>query len=214
MKKQGTIYTFEFHEMILDEKAAIKWFEQKRWPEGRYCPHCGSVETLECTKPQPYRCKSCRKHFSAKTGTVLQSSKLPVKKWLYAMYLMSVSKKGLSSPQLSRKLGIAQEAAWRLGHKIREAWNQDAILLDGDVEVDETYIGGNKKNKHASKKLKAGRGVVGKQAVLGMKQCDGQIRASPIARTDKPTLAASIKRKIEFGSVVYTDCHKGYCDMR
>ena len=157
MKKQDTLSTYEFHEMFPDETAAVAYFESIRWPRGRYCPHCGSTNTAECGRPQPYRCRECRKHFSCRTGTIMQSSKLPIKKWLYAMYLMSVSKKGLSSPQLARELGIAQEAAWRLGHKIREAWNQGALFpMAGEVEVDETYIGGKERNKHADKKLKRG----------------------------------------------------------
>ncbi len=114
----------------------------------------------------------------------MQSSKLAFKKWLYAIYLMSVSKNGLSSLQLARELGIAQEAAWRLGHKIREAWNQEAILLSGEFEVDETYIGGKEKNKHAPKKLRTGQGAAGKQAVLGMKQRSGAVKAFPIVKTD------------------------------
>ena len=137
MKTQDTLSTYQFP----DEDAAVKWFEDMRWRNtGRYCPHCGSTSTTGCKKPQPYRCRDCRKHFSVRTGSAMHSSKLPVKKWLYAMYLMSVSKKGLSSLQLARELGIAQEAAWRLGHKIREGWNQDALFpLSGEIEIDETY---------------------------------------------------------------------------
>ena len=128
MKRELTLRTYDFHGLFPDEATAVAWYEAVRWTEGRHCPHCDNMNTATCAKPQPYRCRDCRKHFSVKTGTVMQSSKLPVKKWLYAMYLMSVSKKGLSSCQLARELGIAQEAAWRLGHKIREAWNQDAVF--------------------------------------------------------------------------------------
>lgn len=120
--------TYGFHEMFPREATAAKWWESVRWPRGRHCPHCGSAETAACGRPQPYRCRSCRRHFSAKVGTVAQNSRLSIKKWLHAMYLMSAHGKGMSSVQFGRQLGIAQEAAWRLGHKLREAWNRDALF--------------------------------------------------------------------------------------
>ena len=218
MKRQDTLSAYQFHEMFPDEASAVTWFESVRWPESKHCPHCGSenIADVKSRKPQPYRCRTCRKHFSARTGTVMQSSHLPVRKWLYAMYLMSVSRKGLSSLQLARELSIAQEAAWRLGHKIREAWNDGALFpMTGMVEVDETYIGGKERNKHSDKKHRAGRGPVGKQVVLGIRLREtGEIRAFPIDKTDGATLKDGIRSNVAGGSTVYTDCHKGYRGMR
>ena len=146
--------TYDFFQKIPNEEAAIKWFEAIRWKDGRFCPHCGSTKTSLSKKPQPYRCKEkkCRKHFSIKTGVLMQSSNLGMHKWLFAMYLMSISKNGLSSIQLGEKLGIAQEAAWRLGHKIRKSWNRDAIFLSREGGMDITYIGEEERSKCISKK--------------------------------------------------------------
>ncbi len=122
----------EFFRMFPDDEAAVVCFEQMRWPGERHCPFCGSANTavVKSKRPQPYRCreKECRKSFSAKVGTVLHGSNLTIRDWLYAMYLMSISKKGLSSLQLARELHISQDAAWRLGRKISEAWNQGAMF--------------------------------------------------------------------------------------
>ncbi|MYA16249.1 MAG: IS1595 family transposase [Gammaproteobacteria bacterium] len=218
MKTQRTLSDYEFHELFPDEAAAVAWFETMRWADGRTCPHCQSERTtiVKSGKPQPYRCRDCRKHFSVKTGTVMHSSKVPVKKWLHAVYLISVSKKGLSALQLGRTIGIAPETAWKLGHKIRESWNQDALFpMNGSVEIDETYIGGKERNRHASERKKLGRGPVGKQAVMGFREREsGSVRAFPIARTDGATLRPMVRENVAARSQVYTDCHLGYRGMR
>ena len=218
MKTQDTLSSYSFHQVFPDENAAVAWFESVRWADGKRCPFCDSDDVVDVkgSRPMPYRCRPCRKHFGAKTGTIMQSSKLPVRKWLFAMYLMSVSKKGLSSLQLARELGIAQEAAWRLGHKIRETWNQGALfLMSGEVEVDEAFIGGKERNKHEYQRRHEGRGAVGKQAVLGIRERkSGKVRAFPIDGTDRRTLHRHIRANVEPGSTVYTDSHSGYLGMR
>ena len=224
MKTQHQMSSMEFFEMFPTEETVIEWFDHVRWLNGRYCPHCGSTNTYEVAsrKPQPYRCreKGCRKYFSATVGTVLASKKLPVRKWLYAMYLMSISKKGLSSLQMARELRIAQESAWRLGHKIREAWNHGALFpMTGTVAVDETYIGGKRRNMSNSKRRElaeqgVGRGAVGKAPVVGIRSRDGEVRAALVARVDKPTLQDAIRRNVTPDSTVDSDENASYRGMR
>ena len=146
-----------------EDKAEV-WFTEQRWANGVACPHCGSfnVAVVASRKPQPFRCRDCRKHFSVKTGTVLHSSNISLDKWAIAFYLYMTNLKGVSSMKLHRDLGITQKSAWHMAHRIRETLAVTGNKFAGPVEVDETYIGGKERNKHADKKLNAGRGPVGK----------------------------------------------------
>ena len=211
--RQG-ISLMELTTMFPDEDAAVVWFEQVRWADDRRCPHCGSEATAETPnrKPMPYRCSGCKTYFSVRTGTVLQSSRLPLRKWAFAVYLVLTNLKSVSSMKLHRDLGVTQKTAWFMLHRIREAWVQDtAVSFEGPVEVDETYVGGLERNKHDHTRVHAGRGPVGKTAVVGVKdRASGQVAARVVARVDGPTLRGFVAEHTAPTAEVYTDDASAY----
>lgn len=142
-----------------------------------------------------------------RTGTIFERSHVPLHKWVYAMYLLVTARKGISSLQLSKEIGIMQKSAWFVLHRLREACGGDLTKLQGLIEIDETYVGGIEANKHESKKLKQGRGTVGKTAVLGMKERGkgGRVKAVKIDVADTQTIQDVIVQNVEVGSMLHTD---------
>ena len=193
---RSRISLMELFKMFPDEASARRWFEETRWPDGRVCSRCGSVNTREVPneKPMPYWCTDCRSYFSVKTGTVMHSSQLPMRIWAIAIHRVTTSLHGFSSMQLHRDLNIRQATAWHLLHRIREAMDSDDPLFTGPVEADETYFGDKEGDKRESKKLRQGRGAVGKTTVVGVKDREtGQVDAEVVRRRARRRLRGSWK---------------------
>ena len=204
------ISLLQLAEMFPDEASAVRWFETIHWPNGRHCGHCGSVETREVpsAKPMPYWCPACRSYFSVRTGTSMEKSRLPMRKWAFAVYIYVTNLKGVSSMKLHRDLKVTQKTAWFMLARLRAAWGEAGLPpMDGPAEVDETYMGGKRKNKpKAKRKELTGRGSVDLTAVVGVKdRKTKEVRARVVDRTDAQTLQGFIHERVEPGSTVYTD---------
>ena len=166
-----------------NDAAAEKWFVKMRWKDGVQCPKCGSnnIQVRASRKPQPYRCRSCRKDFSVKTDSIMHNSKLGLQVWAVATFVLTTNLKGVSSMKLHRDLDITQKSAWHLAMRLRATWSESSRVFSGKVEVDESYFGGLEKNKHESHKLHEGRGATGKAAVVGAKdRASNQVSAKVI----------------------------------
>lgn len=197
-----------------DDATAEAWFIEQYWPEGVCCRSCGSTNVQTgAAHRMPYRCRDCRQRFSTKTGTIMQSSKLGYQAWAIAIYLLSTSLKSVSSMKLHRDLEITQKSAWHLAHRIRGAMDAEGMSpLSGPVEVDETYVGGKRRNMpNRKRKTLTGRGAVGKTAVVGAKdRASNQVRATVVERTDAETLQAFVANHAAKCAQVFTDEASGY----
>lgn len=204
-----------------DERSCIAHFRAIRWANGIVCPHCGVIGNHYTLNDDTHKCadKNCRKKFSVRTGTIFEASRIPLKKWFMAIYLATSHKKGISSCQLARDIGVTQKTAWFVIHRINEATATPEFNapLEGIVEMDETYVGGREKFKHASKRIprniSANAGNT-KITVFGMIQRGGDLRLRKVANTKKATLAPIIESNVLRGSTVYSDEAQHYKWMR
>ena len=198
-----------------DEAACAQHLEFLRWPDGITCPLCQSTRHFSrLTRPGIYKCGDCKKQFSIRKGTIYEESRLPLQKWFVAAFRMTTSRKGISSHQLAREIGVTQKTAWFVLGRLRRAAEQasaDAGTLPGPVEVDETYMDGLEKNKHDRKKQHAGRGYIGKMGVAGVRsRAIGHVTAQKIERSDAATLIPFVEGATAPGATVYTDESSAY----
>jgi transposase-like protein len=189
-----------------------------RWPNGPVCPRCGCTEYSYLTTRRLWKCKACKKQYSVKLGTIFEDSPLGLDKWLPAVWLAANSKNGISSHELGRSLGITQKSAWFMLHRIRLAMQTKTfLLLSGEVEVDETFIGGKGHNMHRSVRERKGLGkkggAVDKTVVLGMRERGGKVHAEVIPDIKSKTLQPRVIDGVEAGSTVYTDQWSGYTGL-
>ncbi len=208
--------------MFRDEDAAREWIAKERWPSGAHCPKCGTTN-VQCNikhKTMTHRCRECmsgksKTMFSIKTGTVMEGSNLKYRAWAVGIYLFTTNIKGVSSMRLHRELGISQKAAWFMLHRLRLAFDAETGPFDGPVEVDETHIGGERKNKPLAKRKKLeGRGAVDMTTVAGAKDREtNRVSARVVENTDAPTLQGFVHENAKPGATVYTDEAKAYKGM-
>ena len=206
-------------DMFGDEAKAEAWIAERRWPNGPHCPDCGSfnVQSGIKHKTMTHRCRDCpeRPMFTLRKGCIMEGSKLPYRIWAIGLYLFTTNLKGISSMKLHRELGIGQKAAWFMLHRLRKAAESGNGMFAGPVEVDETYMGGKRKNmSNAQRKELTGRGAVGKVAVVGAKDRETkQVRAQVVTSTDKPTLQGFVVDNTLPTATVYTDEASAYEGM-
>src|SRR3984893_9185767 len=196
-----------------DPEQAFKAAVVLRWPNGITCPRCDSKEHSFISTRKIWFCKGCKKQFTVKVGSIFEDSPLGMDKWMFATWLVSNWKNGVSSCEVARHLGVTQKSAWFMDHRIRAAMQSGSFeKLTGHVEADETFIGGKARNMHTGKRARkiTGTGGKDKTAVMGILERGGKVRTSVLPNTKKKALHAEVRKHVEAGSALYTDALQSY----
>jgi transposase-like protein len=203
---------YQFFEVFPDEQSVIDHLRAIRWRDGAYCPHCGSKRVMHFSDNRTHKCHDCRQRFSIKVGTIFEDTKLPLRKWFAAIWLITSHKKGIASTQLAKDLQITQKSAWFVLHRLRHAAKTKSFSrpLSGAVELDEAVFGGKESNKHKNKRRKRITGTAGKTIVFGMLERGGEVRAKKIQRVDGRTVRGAVLDNVADKTILLTDEHHSY----
>jgi transposase-like protein len=206
----------EFADYFCDDKVCAEHLAAIRFRNGEYCPHCRHDKIHKFSDGKRYRCAKCKQDFTIRNGTVFGDSRLPLRKWFMAIYLLTTSGKGISSYQLAKQIKVTQKTAWFMNHRIRSASKQGNGNLFGKIEADETFIGGLSKNMHKKKREAAikGTGGAGKTPIFGMKSRDGEVRAKVVPSVGMADLQRELKSNVAQGSTLYTDGWVAYRGLK
>jgi transposase-like protein len=198
-----------------NEQVCRDYLELMRWSEGVICPYedCKHNKVFSFSNGKTYKCAKCKRQFSVKVGTIFEDSKISLKKWFAAIYLITSHKKGISSIQLGKDIGVTQKTAWYMNHRVRHSlgWDTDE-KLSGVIEADETFMGGKESNKHQSKRTEStqGRSVETKTPIAGVVERGGEVRAKKVKDTSGSSLRKFVYENVERGSQLHTDEWWGY----
>jgi len=196
-----------------DVDRAHKFATKLRWPNGIECPRCGSKEHSYISTRRIWFCKGCKKQFTVKVASIFEDSPLGMDKWMLAVWLIVTCKNGISSYEIASHLGITQKSAWHLMHRVRKAMQSGCFSkLSGEIEADETFIGGKARNMHVEKRMRriTGTGSKDKVPVLGMMERGGKVRTMVVPNRKKKALQAEVRKHVEAGSALYTDALLSY----
>lgn len=205
---------FDLLKVFSSEEKCVEYLRQSKWKDGEFCPYCGCQKIYAFSDGKTFKCADCRKRFSIRVGTIFEDSKIPLQKWFMAIYLVTAHKKGISSCQLAKDIGVTQKSAWFMLHRLRHASQTKAFNapLANTVECDETYIGGKEKNKHNDKKTKGtqGRNTKTKVPVVGLVERGGNLRAMKVDDVKGNSMLRVIAENVLIGSLLMTDEFRSY----
>ena len=208
---------FDLLKAFPTEQSCIDHLERLMWNGNVVSPFQEGSKVYKCAGNK-YKCKATGKYFNVRTGTIFDNTKIPLQKWFMALYVFSSHKKGISSHQLAKDISVTQKSAWFLLHRLRYAFDHPNFkaALGNMVEIDETFIGGESKNKHASKKTKNEHGGTTheQQPVLGMRERDGNVVAVVVKNRHKKTILPIVYENVELDSIVMTDEYPAYNDLK
>ena len=198
---------FDLMDAFPDEQTCLDHLRSIRWKGGEFCPHCGATRIMHFADKKTFKCSDCRQRFSIKVGTIFQDTKLPLRKWFMAIWLITNHSKGIASTTLAKDLKITQKSAWFVLHRLRHAARMPSFNapLENTVEADTTFVGGKEKNKHASKKTPGSQGGANKAVVIGVIQREGELRTEHVSDAKAKTLQDMVAKNVAKGAAMLTD---------